>query len=130
MSSRVRKATRAKADLVEQFEFIGKNNPEAAERFLDAAEAAFKKLARMPRMGAHREYLNPRLSGLRMWPVPEFPHALIFYRSVKDAWGYTTKFQFSSAKAEADLGYTHGPLRPAIADAIAWFRAHALLPAS
>jgi dihydroflavonol-4-reductase len=45
-------------------------------------------------------------------------------------WGYCSTFQFSSAKARAELGYTHGPLEPAIADAIAWFRAHGMLPAT
>jgi dihydroflavonol-4-reductase len=31
------------------------------------------------------------------------------------------KMFFSSAKAEAELGYTHRPPRDAVADAIAWF---------
>lgn len=84
MSRHVRKTPRAKADLIDQFEFIGKNNPDAAEQFLDAAEAAFEQLLRMPKMGALREYLSPRLAGLRMWPVPEFPRELIFYRPVED----------------------------------------------
>lgn len=42
-------------------------------------------------------------------------------------WGYTSTFQFSSAKAERDLGYSFGPIEPAIDDAIAWFRAHGIL---
>ena len=45
-------------------------------------------------------------------------------------WGYCSTFQFSSAKAQAELGYSYGPIEPAIADAIAWFRAHGVLPAS
>lgn len=42
-------------------------------------------------------------------------------------WAYCSTFQFSSAKAERELGYTHGPLEPAIADALAWFRARGML---
>jgi dihydroflavonol-4-reductase len=42
-------------------------------------------------------------------------------------WGYTSTFQFSSAKAERELGYTYGPIEPAIDDAIAWFRAQGIL---
>ena len=42
-------------------------------------------------------------------------------------WAYCSTFQFSSAKAARELGYTHGPLEPAIADAVAWFRAHGML---
>lgn len=37
-------------------------------------------------------------------------------------WGFCSTFQFSSEKAERELGYAHGPLEPAIADAIAFFR--------
>ncbi|MES2642942.1 MAG: NAD-dependent epimerase/dehydratase family protein [Myxococcota bacterium] len=47
--------------------------------------------------------------------------------SVTVRYGYCKSFQFSSAKAEQELGYTHGPIEPAIADAIAWFRASGML---
>jgi dihydroflavonol-4-reductase len=50
--------------------------------------------------------------------------------SISIRWAYTTTFQFSSAKAEHELGYAHGPLEPAIADAVAWFRSRDMLPAS
>jgi dihydroflavonol-4-reductase len=53
---------------------------------------------------------------------------LITTNSVR--WGYCSTFQFSSAKAQAELGYGHGPLGPAISDAIAWFRAHGMLKAA
>ncbi len=39
------------------------------------------------------------------------------------------KMFFSSAKAQAELGYTHRPAREAIADAVAWFRAEGRIPA-
>lgn len=38
------------------------------------------------------------------------------------------KMFFSSAKARAELGYTARPARQAVADAIAWFRAHGMVP--
>ena len=38
------------------------------------------------------------------------------------------KMFFSSAKAQAELGYTYRPAREAIADAIAWFRAEGRVP--
>lgn len=47
--------------------------------------------------------------------------------STQIRYAYTDKFRFTSAKAERELGYTYGALEPAIGDAIAWFRAHALL---
>ena len=38
------------------------------------------------------------------------------------------KMFFSSAKARAELGYAPRPAAVAIADAIAWFRAHGMVP--
>jgi len=42
-------------------------------------------------------------------------------------YAYTDRFRFKSDKAARELGYTYGPLEPAIADAIAWFRQRAML---
>jgi dihydroflavonol-4-reductase len=39
------------------------------------------------------------------------------------------KMYFSHAKASAELGYQPRPARAAVADAIAWFRAHGVIPA-
>ena len=47
--------------------------------------------------------------------------------STQIRYAYTDMFRFTSAKAQRELGYTFGPLEPAITDALAWFRAHALL---
>ncbi|HLL25330.1 MAG TPA: hypothetical protein VK427_24510, partial [Kofleriaceae bacterium] len=47
--------------------------------------------------------------------------------STQIRYAYTDKFRFTSAKAEAELGYRYGPIEPAIADALAWFRANAML---
>ena len=46
--------------------------------------------------------------------------------SVAARYAYTRRFQFTSARAEAELGYRAGPLEPAIADALAWFRARGM----
>ncbi|MFT3693507.1 MAG: NAD-dependent epimerase/dehydratase family protein [Kofleriaceae bacterium] len=42
--------------------------------------------------------------------------------STQIRYAYTDKFRFTSDKAKKELGYTIGPLEPAIRDAIAWFR--------
>ncbi len=44
--------------------------------------------------------------------------------SMQVRYAYTDKFRFASQKASTELGYTIGPLEPAIADALAWFRAN------
>lgn len=47
--------------------------------------------------------------------------------STQVRYAYTDKFRFASQKATQQLGYTFGPLEPAIADAIEWFRKHGML---
>jgi dihydroflavonol-4-reductase len=47
--------------------------------------------------------------------------------STQVRYAYTDRFRFASDKASRELGYRTSPLEPAIADAIAWFRAHGLL---
>lgn len=44
--------------------------------------------------------------------------------SVTIRYAYCKGYRFSSAKARAALGYAPGPIEPAIADALAWFRAN------
>jgi len=47
--------------------------------------------------------------------------------STQIRYAYTDKFRFRSEKAARELGYQISPLEPALRDAIAWFRAHAML---
>lgn len=47
--------------------------------------------------------------------------------STQIRYAFTDRFRFRSDKAASELGYTYGPLEPAIRDAIAWFRANAML---
>ena len=47
--------------------------------------------------------------------------------STQIRYAFTDRFRFKSEKAARELGYTIGPLEPAIADAIAWFRANRML---
>jgi dihydroflavonol-4-reductase len=47
--------------------------------------------------------------------------------STQIRYAYTDKFRFASQKAATELRYTYGPLEPAIADALAWFRANQML---
>lgn len=83
MARKVLRRPRAKQDLLEQALFIAGDNLDAAERFLDAAEAAFTRLLEMPEIGVAREYRNEHLMGLRLWPIPGFERHLIFYRPIE-----------------------------------------------
>ncbi|MGH2346023.1 MAG: hypothetical protein ACRDG4_12410 [Chloroflexota bacterium] len=35
----------------------------------------------MPGIGASRDYGNPRLKGMRAWPIPTFQKHVIFYQT-------------------------------------------------
>jgi len=52
--------------------YIGQDNPDAAERFLDAAETAFKTIGKTPFIGRLRSFSDKRLRGLRSWRMPDF----------------------------------------------------------
>jgi toxin ParE1/3/4 len=84
MSGRLVKKMAAQQDLVDHFAFIGKDSLDAASRLLIAAEKAFELLLEMPGLGRTWEVRNPRLAGLRMWPIRGFDKYLIFYRPIED----------------------------------------------
>ena len=59
------KTDRALEDLFTAAIYIGRDSPEAADRFLDSAEEAFGNLLRMPEMGVPIPTQVPSLTGLR-----------------------------------------------------------------
>jgi toxin ParE1/3/4 len=71
----------AEVDLLDHLDYIADDNPDAALRFVEAIEKACERLAEMPNIGRIREFNNPRLMGIRMWPVPGFPRYIIFYQA-------------------------------------------------
>ena len=80
MSARILIRPNAQADLDDTAEYIGRENPAAAVRFLTTAEETFKQLLSTPGLGRVREYLDPRLTGLRSWRIRGFENWLTFYR--------------------------------------------------
>ena len=64
--------------------YIQQDSPQAAIRFLEAAQETFGALARTPELGGSFGSRNPRFSGMRIWQVKGFQHILIFYRPVQD----------------------------------------------
>ncbi|MBI3468450.1 MAG: type II toxin-antitoxin system RelE/ParE family toxin [Planctomycetes bacterium] len=67
-------------DLYGQAAYISGDSPEAATRFLNAAEQTFEHLASMPDLGAVQNFKSPAFAGVRVWPIKGFPNHLIFYR--------------------------------------------------
>lgn len=56
--------------------YIAMDNPVAADRVVQAFEANAALLATQPELGQHK----PRLRGLHLWVITEFPNYLMFYR--------------------------------------------------
>lgn len=71
---------RARADLLESADHLTRESPGLGERFYEAADATFEQLAAMPEMGVVRDFGLPRLAGMRMFRVRDFPQHVVFYR--------------------------------------------------
>ncbi len=69
-------------DLDEVAAYIQQGSPEAAIRFLEAAQETFGALARTPELGGLFESGNPHLAGMRIWQVKGFRSILVFYRPI------------------------------------------------
>ena len=73
----------ALSDLNEQAKYIQRDSPEAAIRFLAAAETSFQLLATMPELGQRQEFGRAELAELRAWQVRGFENYVIFYRPIE-----------------------------------------------
>ena len=62
------------------WEYIAQDSPEAATRVVEAAYQTFQALLSNPGLGRARKFRNPRLRGVRSWPVLGFQNYVIFYR--------------------------------------------------
>jgi toxin ParE1/3/4 len=71
-------------ELWEIWEFIARDNQDAATRVIAAARETFRVLAENPGMGTRRHFRNRRLRDVRSWQVSGFENYIIFYRGVAD----------------------------------------------
>jgi plasmid stabilization system protein ParE len=58
--------------LLEHVLYLAEINPDLADRFIDASEMAFEKLAQMPLKGKPQSFQSPKLKGVRRWFIPGF----------------------------------------------------------
>ncbi len=78
MRARVEKTAATRRDLIKLAIYLGEQRPALANRFLQAAERAFQRLAKNPSLAARAELRNPRYFDVRVWPIRGFPNHLIF----------------------------------------------------
>jgi toxin ParE1/3/4 len=63
-------------------EYIAEDNPDAADRFIEAAYETFTKLALSPGIGRIRRFRASRLKHLRSFRISRFEDYLIFYQPI------------------------------------------------
>lgn len=76
--SEPRLTEQAEGDLDELWAYIAENNPDAADRMVDAVLEGSRMHVRFPNMGQSRDDLRP---GLRCFVVSPY---VVFYRPVED----------------------------------------------
>jgi toxin ParE1/3/4 len=70
----------AERDILQQVEWYAeKGVPAIGLRFSDAVAESLKAVIATPLSGAPKATTNPRLAGLRTWPVKEFDEFRIYY---------------------------------------------------
>jgi toxin ParE1/3/4 len=84
MSLRILQRRRARQDVLELIAYIAKENPQAAEKLYSAYERTLTTLSENPDIGWLYPTDNPRLAGLRAFPIGRFRTYLIFYRHSAD----------------------------------------------
>jgi len=67
-------------DIVEIYNYIGAERPNAAEKFFREVFNTIDNLAALPEMGKHFLSKNPKLNDIRFFPIHSFPRFLVFYR--------------------------------------------------
>jgi toxin ParE1/3/4 len=63
--------------------YLRQGAPPAALGFIDAVEQAFERMSRSPAAGSPRYGHEPKLPGLRCWPLARYPY-LVFYMKRDD----------------------------------------------
>lgn len=75
---------RADQDVDEQVGYyLDEGATDTALRFIDAVDAACRRLQDHPEIGVLREFQSTRLTGLRIWFLPDFPEHLVFYQQTE-----------------------------------------------
>ncbi|HEU0049342.1 MAG TPA: type II toxin-antitoxin system RelE/ParE family toxin [Nitrososphaera sp.] len=71
----------AQDDIIRQYRYylVQEDSPVTAERFLKQVRIAINQLRKAPRIGQTKLLKNPKLSGLRSWPVNGFRLIRIYY---------------------------------------------------
>lgn len=84
MAKQILKKPAVWQDLLGHVDFISRDNPDAAERFIDSVEQTFNFLAANPLLGAVCAFDHPTAHGLRRWLVRGFKRYVVYYRPLSN----------------------------------------------
>ena len=80
MGARIRFLKASVADVAGLIQYFSEEGGRAGGRFERSLEAAVSRLQAFPRIGHPLTTGNPRIKGIRSWPVPGFPDVRLYYR--------------------------------------------------
>lgn len=76
----------ARIDILNRYEYyLDQASEEIAERFLTNTQASIRKLLDFPTIGAPYHCRDPRLAGLRSWPIEDFESVRLYYLTDDDS---------------------------------------------
>ncbi|MCC5606429.1 type II toxin-antitoxin system RelE/ParE family toxin [Nostoc sp. CHAB 5834] len=81
----IKKRPQVIRDLIDLATYIAQDNLDVSDRFLTAAEATFKQLAKTPAIGKECQFIHPNLAEIRQISIKGFQQYLIFYRITESA---------------------------------------------
>lgn len=84
MTTRLFYSPVARRDVIEIADYLVDIDPDLPLKFLDALEATADLLKDNPNIGVGRDYNNPLLTDMQMFPISGFDKYLFYYRVVDD----------------------------------------------
>ncbi len=72
----------AENDLTNIWLYIAEDNPLAADKVFDAAQATFNSLSEKQEIGKVYESRREKLKGIRFFPIIRYPKYVIYYRKI------------------------------------------------
>ncbi|ASC72024.1 hypothetical protein XM38_029780 [Halomicronema hongdechloris C2206] len=64
-------------DLIDHATYISRDNLDAGDRFIYAAEATFQRIAELPAIGKLSGFTTPKLAQVRQYPIKGFNKHII-----------------------------------------------------
>ena len=84
MRRKIERSAEALRDVEELIDFLRNRSAEVAQRFVEATNATFEFLAANREVGERCRFSDPRLEGIRVWPVEGFRNHLVYFRPIDD----------------------------------------------